>query len=41
MTPEEFVVAVVAIHKYMKEKERPIEIKEGPKLWKISGRVIP
>ncbi|MCS7119195.1 MAG: hypothetical protein RMH75_04230 [Archaeoglobaceae archaeon] len=40
MTPEEFVIALTAIHKYLKEKERPIEIKETPKLWKISARVM-
>ncbi|MCS7143800.1 MAG: hypothetical protein NZ879_02125 [Archaeoglobaceae archaeon] len=41
MTPEEFVAGVVAVHKYLREKEKPIEIKESPRIWKISGRVIP
>lgn len=40
MSPEEFVVAVVAIHKYLREKEKPIEIKEVPRIWKISARVM-
>jgi len=40
MTPEELVAAVVAIHKYLREKEKPIEIKEVPRVWKISGRVM-
>lgn len=41
MTPEEFVAGVVAVHKYLREKERPIEIKEVPRIWKISARVVP
>ncbi|MEM2175769.1 MAG: hypothetical protein QXN34_00380 [Archaeoglobaceae archaeon] len=40
MTPEEFIVAMVAIHKYLREKEKPIEIKEGPRVWKLSARVM-
>ncbi len=40
MMPDEFIVAVACIHKYMREKEKPIEIKETPKVWKLSGRVI-
>ncbi|MEM0215426.1 MAG: hypothetical protein QXU31_07455 [Archaeoglobaceae archaeon] len=41
MTPEEFVAGVVAVHKYLREKEKPIEIKEVPRIWKISARVMP
>ncbi len=41
MSPGEFVVAVVAIHKYLREKEKPIEIKEVPRTWKLSARVMP
>ncbi|MDI9645489.1 MAG: hypothetical protein QFX40_02190 [Archaeoglobales archaeon] len=38
MTPEEFVAAIVAIKCYM-EREKPLEIKEAPKIWKIVSRV--
>ncbi len=40
MTPEEFLAAIAAINQYMREAERPIEIREGPKYWKISARLV-
>ena len=40
MTPEEFVAAMAAIHRYMAERERPIEVKEVPRMWKLSARVV-
>ncbi len=40
MTPEEFAAAMAAIHRYLRERERPIEIKERPTLWKLSARVM-
>jgi len=40
VSPEEFVAAVTAIHKYMEEhSEKPIEIKQRSSLWKIFARV--
>ncbi len=40
MTPEEFAAAMAAIHRYLRERERPIEIREGPVFWKLSARVM-
>jgi|GEM_PF-1039497 len=40
MTPDELIVAVACIHRYLREKEKPIEIREVPKMWKLSGRVM-
>jgi|Deesub1362A_J573_1020465.scaffolds.fasta_scaffold00557_25 hypothetical protein len=41
MTPEEFVVAVSAIHKYVSEKaEKPPEIRRGFSYWKMSARTF-
>lgn len=38
LTPEEFVAAIVAIKCYM-EREKPLEVKETPKIWKFASRV--
>ncbi|MEM0351023.1 MAG: hypothetical protein QXR27_04790 [Archaeoglobaceae archaeon] len=40
LSAEEFAAALAAIHKYLKEKEKPIEIKEVPKVWKLSARMM-
>ncbi len=40
MTPEEFLAAVVAIHKYLSEAEKPLEIKQSPIMWKMNARMI-
>ncbi len=40
MTPEEFLAAIAAVNRYMKEKEGVIEIKEFPRNWKIAARLI-
>ncbi|MCS7122023.1 MAG: hypothetical protein NZ895_05435 [Archaeoglobaceae archaeon] len=40
MTPEEFLAAVTAIHRYVSEKEKPMEIKEIPRNWKIAARFM-
>ncbi len=39
MTPEEFLAAIAAINRYMREFERPIEVREVPRNWKISARL--
>ncbi len=39
MTPEEFLAAIAAINQYMREAEKPVEIREGPKYWKVSARL--
>lgn len=39
MEAEEFIAAVVAIHRYLREKENMVEIEESPRIWKISKRV--
>jgi hypothetical protein len=39
MEAEEFLAAVVAIHRYLREKENLVEIEETPKMWKLSGRM--
>ncbi|MDI9610948.1 MAG: hypothetical protein QXQ38_02495 [Archaeoglobaceae archaeon] len=39
MDPEEFVACLVAIHRYLKDKESLVEIGEIPRNWKFSGRV--
>jgi len=40
MTPEEFLAAIAAVNRYLKEKEGVIEIKEFPRNWKIAARLI-
>ncbi len=40
MTPEEFLAAIIAIHKYLSEAEKPIEIRQSPTMWKINARMI-
>ncbi len=40
MGPEEFLAAIAAIHRHMREVERPIEIKESPVMWKTAARLI-
>jgi hypothetical protein len=40
MTPEEFLAAIAAIHKYLSEAERPVEIKNPPVMWKMGARLI-
>ena len=40
MTPEEFLAAVAAIHKYLMESEKPPEIKSPPVMWKMGARLI-
>lgn len=39
MTSEEFLAALIAIHRYIFEKEKPIEIKEVPLNWKMIARL--
>lgn len=39
MTPDEFLAAIAAINRYMREVERLVEVKEGPRNWKISVRL--
>lgn len=39
MNAEEFIAAVVAVHRYLMEKENVLEIKESPKVWKIVEKV--
>ncbi|AKG91129.1 hypothetical protein GAH_01583 [Geoglobus ahangari] len=40
LNPDEFVAAVMAIHKYLEEhSEKPIEIKRDLSYWKIVSRV--
>ncbi len=40
MNPEEFLAAVVAVSKYLKDKrEMPNEILRGISYWKVSARV--
>lgn len=39
MEVEEFIAALVAIHRYLREKENIVEIEESPRIWKISERV--
>lgn len=39
MTPDEFLAALIAIHRYISEKERPMEIKEVPLNWKMTARL--
>ncbi|MET1123921.1 MAG: hypothetical protein ABWW66_01495 [Archaeoglobaceae archaeon] len=40
MTPEELAAALAAIHRYLSEIEKPIEIREVPINWKLSARVM-
>jgi len=40
MTPEEFLAAIAAISRYMREKERVIEIRDYPRNWKMAARLI-
>jgi hypothetical protein len=39
VTPEEFLAAIAAIHRYMREVERPVEITRSPEVWKLAQRV--
>lgn len=39
MEPEEFVASLIAIHRYLRDKENLVELGETPKIWKISARV--
>ncbi len=39
MTPEEFLAAVAAINRYLKEKESLIELKDYPRNWKMAARL--
>ena len=40
MNPDEFIAAITAIHRYIEEhSERPIEITNRDKTWKIIARV--
>jgi hypothetical protein len=40
MSPEEFLAAVTAIHKYISEREKPPEIRRGFSYWKLSSRTL-
>lgn len=40
LSPEEFVAAVIAVHKYLEEHtEKPVEIRRDISYWKIVSRV--
>jgi len=39
VTPEEFLAAIAAINRHMREVERPIEIKDYPRNWKLAARM--
>ncbi len=39
MTPEEFLAAVAAVHRYMLEAAKPLEIREKPVMWKAAARL--
>lgn len=39
MTPEEFLAAIAAISRYLKEREGVIEVKDFPRNWKLAVRL--
>ncbi|AIG99207.1 MULTISPECIES: hypothetical protein [Archaeoglobus] len=39
MTPEEFLAAVAAINRYLREKEGVVELREYPRNWKMAARL--
>jgi hypothetical protein len=39
MTPEEFLAAIAAINRYLREKEGVVELREYPRNWKMAARL--